>query len=62
MSRIETGGANPSLDAIKTLVDTLKVELSVLIADLCTLYQLDSLAPNRYSIDVINALPLSCLG
>ncbi|WP_416199951.1 helix-turn-helix domain-containing protein [Pseudomonas shahriarae] len=34
MSRIETGGANPSLDAIKTLADALKVELSVLFADL----------------------------
>lgn len=30
MSRIETGGANPSLDAIKVLADALGVELSVL--------------------------------
>jgi transcriptional regulator with XRE-family HTH domain len=30
MSRIETGGANPSLDAIKVLADALKVDLSVL--------------------------------
>lgn len=34
MSRIETGGANPSLDAIKTLADALKVELSVLFSGL----------------------------
>lgn len=27
MSRLETGGANPSLDAIKTLADGLKVPL-----------------------------------
>jgi transcriptional regulator with XRE-family HTH domain len=30
MSRVETGGANPSLDAIKTLADALGVELSEL--------------------------------
>lgn len=30
MSRIETGGANPSLDAIKTLADALNVSLSSL--------------------------------
>ena len=30
MSRIETGGANPSLDAIKALADALNVELSAL--------------------------------
>lgn len=34
MSRIETGGANPSLDAIKTLADALKVELSTLLQGL----------------------------
>lgn len=34
MSRIETGGANPSLDAIKTLADALKVELSTLFEGL----------------------------
>ncbi|MAE20841.1 helix-turn-helix domain-containing protein [Pseudomonas chengduensis] len=34
MSRIETGGANPSLDAIKTLADALKVELSELFSGL----------------------------
>lgn len=34
MSRVETGGANPSLDAIKTLADALKVELSELFRDL----------------------------
>ena len=34
MSRIETGGANPSLDAIKTLADALMVDLSVLFTDL----------------------------
>ena len=27
MSRLETGGANPSLDAIKTLADALSVPL-----------------------------------
>jgi putative transcriptional regulator len=30
MSRIETGGANPSLDAIKVLADALDVSLSSL--------------------------------
>lgn len=30
MSRIETGGANPSLDAIKVLADALKVSLAEL--------------------------------
>ncbi len=30
MSRIETGGANPSLDAIKVLADALDVELTEL--------------------------------
>lgn len=30
MSRIETGGANPSLDAIKVLADALNVSLSSL--------------------------------
>ena len=34
MSRIETGGANPSLDAIKVLADALKVDLSVLFTDI----------------------------
>ena len=34
MSRIETGGANPSLEAIHTLADGLKVELSVLFEQL----------------------------
>lgn len=34
MSRVETGGANPSLDAIKTLADGLGVELAVLFKDL----------------------------
>jgi transcriptional regulator with XRE-family HTH domain len=34
MSRVETGGANPSLDAIKTLADALGVELTVLFKDL----------------------------
>lgn len=34
MSRIETGGANPSLDAINTLADGLKIELSRLFTDL----------------------------
>lgn len=34
MSRIETGGANPSLDAIKVLADALKVDLSALFADI----------------------------
>ncbi|WP_425328121.1 helix-turn-helix domain-containing protein [Pseudomonas nitroreducens] len=31
MSRIETGGANPSLDALKTLADALEVSLSTLL-------------------------------
>jgi transcriptional regulator with XRE-family HTH domain len=30
MSRIETGGANPSLDAIKVLADALDVEMTTL--------------------------------
>jgi transcriptional regulator with XRE-family HTH domain len=30
MSRIETGGANPSLDAIKVLADALDVEMTAL--------------------------------
>lgn len=34
MSRVETGGANPSLDAIKTLADALKVEIKVLFEGL----------------------------
>jgi transcriptional regulator with XRE-family HTH domain len=34
MSRIETGGANPSLDAIKVLADALGVELSALFQGL----------------------------
>ncbi|HHJ1363550.1 helix-turn-helix domain-containing protein [Pseudomonas aeruginosa] len=34
MSRIETGGANPSLDAIKVLADALHISLSDLFADL----------------------------
>lgn len=34
MSRIETGGANPSLDAIKTLADALGVELAELFRGL----------------------------
>ena len=34
MSRIETGGANPSLDAIKVLADALKVDLSILFTDI----------------------------
>ncbi|AYF87519.1 XRE family transcriptional regulator [Pseudomonas sp. DY-1] len=34
MSRIETGGANPSLDAIKVLADALEVDLSTLLAGL----------------------------
>ncbi|WP_296232114.1 helix-turn-helix domain-containing protein [uncultured Pseudomonas sp.] len=33
MSRIETGGANPSLDAIKVLADALNVSLSSLFED-----------------------------
>lgn len=34
MSRIETGGANPSLDAIKVLADALKVSLAELFSGL----------------------------
>lgn len=34
MSRIETGGANPSLEAIKTLADAFKIDLSGLFLDL----------------------------
>ncbi|EPB8979391.1 helix-turn-helix domain-containing protein [Pseudomonas aeruginosa] len=34
MSRIETGGANPSLDAIKVLADALQIPLSELLKDL----------------------------
>jgi len=34
MSRIETGGANPSLDAIKVLADALGVDLSTLLQGL----------------------------
>jgi transcriptional regulator with XRE-family HTH domain len=34
MSRIETGGSNPSLDAIKTLADALNIELSDLFKDI----------------------------
>ncbi|QEY16563.1 XRE family transcriptional regulator [Cellvibrio sp. KY-GH-1] len=34
MSRLETGGANPSLDAIKTLADALNVPLKDLFDDL----------------------------
>ncbi|AVJ24105.1 MULTISPECIES: helix-turn-helix domain-containing protein [Pseudomonas] len=34
MSRIETGGANPSLDAIQTLADGLKIELSTLFKEI----------------------------
>lgn len=34
MSRIETGGANPSLEAIKTLADALQVELTTLFEGL----------------------------
>jgi transcriptional regulator with XRE-family HTH domain len=34
MSRLETGGANPSLDAIKTLADALNVPLKDLFAGL----------------------------
>ncbi|NMY43191.1 helix-turn-helix transcriptional regulator [Pseudomonas sp. WS 5013] len=34
MSRIETGGANPSLDAIKVLADALRVPLAELFANL----------------------------
>ncbi len=34
MSRVETGGANPSLDAIKVFADALGVELSELFKDM----------------------------
>ncbi|HSX50856.1 MAG TPA: helix-turn-helix transcriptional regulator [Cellvibrio sp.] len=34
MSRVETGGSNPSLDAIKTLADGLGVDLAELFKDL----------------------------
>jgi transcriptional regulator with XRE-family HTH domain len=34
MSRIETGGANPSLDAIQTLADGLKIDLAAIFASL----------------------------
>ena len=34
MSRIETGGANPSLDAIQTLAVALKTDLAELFAGL----------------------------
>lgn len=34
MSRIETGGANPSLDAIKVLADALGLTLSALFEEL----------------------------
>lgn len=34
MSRLETGGANPSLDAIKTLADALGIPLKDLFNDL----------------------------
>lgn len=34
MSRIETGGANPSLDAIKVLADALEIDLPTLFQDL----------------------------
>lgn len=34
MSRVETGGANPSLDAIHTLATALKLPLSAVFADL----------------------------
>ncbi|MHB0841360.1 helix-turn-helix domain-containing protein [Stutzerimonas nitrititolerans] len=34
MSRIETGGANPSLDAIKVLADALSITLSELFEGL----------------------------
>jgi transcriptional regulator with XRE-family HTH domain len=34
MSRIETGGANPSLDAIKVLADALHIPLSELFVNL----------------------------
>ncbi|EPW8658179.1 helix-turn-helix domain-containing protein [Pseudomonas aeruginosa] len=34
MSRIETGGANPSLDAIKVLADALNISMAALFSDL----------------------------
>lgn len=34
MSRIETGGANPSLDAIQTLADGLKIDLASLFKEI----------------------------
>jgi len=34
MSRLETGGANPSLDAIKTLADALNIPLTGLFTGL----------------------------
>lgn len=34
MSRIETGGANPSLDAIQTLATALKIPVSELFIEL----------------------------
>jgi transcriptional regulator with XRE-family HTH domain len=34
MSRIETGGANPSLDAIQTLATALKTPIGELFSDL----------------------------
>ncbi|WP_162569197.1 helix-turn-helix domain-containing protein [Variovorax sp. SRS16] len=34
MSRIETGGANPSLDAIHTLVTALRLSLAEVFCDL----------------------------
>lgn len=34
MSRVETGGANPSLDAIKVLADALGIDLSTLFQGL----------------------------
>ncbi|MBD9629952.1 MULTISPECIES: helix-turn-helix domain-containing protein [Pseudomonadaceae] len=34
MSRIETGGANPSLDAIKVLADALGISMSLLFENL----------------------------
>jgi transcriptional regulator with XRE-family HTH domain len=34
MSRVETGGANPSLDAIKVFADALGIELSELFKNI----------------------------
>ncbi|WP_081501763.1 helix-turn-helix domain-containing protein [Pseudomonas sp. GM60] len=34
MSRVETGGANPSLDAIKVFADALSIDLSALFEGL----------------------------